>query len=306
MKDTMDASPDAQIDSAESRDRRFEDRSPLDQLRAVVAMLRHSEFGCPWDLEQSLRSLIPFTLEEAYEVVDAIERDDMVGLEDELGDLLFQVAFYAQIANEDGLFDFDDVAAAITRKLIRRHPHVFPDQDVSRFGETQDISADQVVVNWEEIKQAEREEEAIRRGGSATGQKEAEDRSVLAEVPRALPALERARKLQKRAARHGFDWQNLQPVIAKLKEEIGEFEEAISRGDKDAQIAEMGDILFATVNLARHTKLEPEIALRGANDRFEQRFRWIESALAAKQKQLSDVDLQELDALWEDAKAQGL
>lgn len=302
MKDRTDASPVAEAEPGENPDRRFEERSPLEQLRAVVAMLRDSEFGCPWDLEQSLRSLIPFTLEEAYEVVDAIERDDMVGLEDELGDLLFQVAFYAQIANEDGLFDFDDVASAITRKLIRRHPHVFPDQDVSRFGKRQDISAEQVVVNWEQIKQAEREEKAARRGDSA----EAEDNSALADVPRALPALERARKLQKRAARHGFDWQNLQPVIAKLKEEIGEFEEAISRGDKDAQLAEMGDILFATVNLARHTKLEPEIALRGANDRFEQRFRWIEAALAARQKQLKDVDLQELDALWEDAKAQGL
>lgn len=265
-------------------------------------MLRDGDFGCPWDLKQTIASLAPYTLEETYEVIDAIEKQDMVELEDELGDLLFQVIFYAQIASEEGAFDFDDVARAITRKLIRRHPHVFPDGDVDQFGQRPDISADQVLVNWEAIKAEERAEKRQRGGQNNDTAPE----SVLDDVPKALPAMERARKLQKRAANHGFDWDNIQPVLAKLKEEIAEFEAAHAAGDIAARENEFGDILFAAVNLARHCQIEPEIALRGTNSRFAARFKWIEAALRGQQRSLADADLTELDALWEQAKEAGL
>ena len=274
----------------------------INQLRTLMTMLRDGDFGCPWDLKQTIASLAPYTLEETYEVIDAIEKQDMVELEDELGDLLFQVIFYAQIASEEGAFDFDDVARAITRKLIRRHPHVFPDGDVDQFGQRPDISADQVLVNWEAIKAEERAEKR-QKGGQSD---ESTPASVLDDVPRALPAMERARKLQKRAANHGFDWDNIQPVLAKLKEEIAEFEAAHASGDSAARESEFGDILFAAVNLARHCQIEPEIALRGTNSRFEARFKWIEAALHRQQRGLADADLAELDVLWEQAKEAGL
>ncbi len=280
----------------------FADKTAIEQLRSLMQMLRDGQFGCPWDLKQTIQSLAPYTLEEAYEVVDAIEKQDMLELEDELGDLLFQVIFYAQIAAENGAFDFDDVAHAITNKLIRRHPHVFPDGDVERFGQKAELSADQVLVNWEVIKAEERAEKR-RRGGKFD---DSAMLSVLDDVPRALPAMERARKLQKRAATHGFDWDNIQPVLAKLKEEIEEFESAYANGDKGAQEREFGDILFAAVNLARHCKIEPEIALRGTNARFEARFKWIEAALREQNRSLKDADLRELDGLWEQAKGKGL
>lgn len=284
----------------------FDQQSAIGKLTAVMAMLRDQKFGCPWDLEQSIRSLVPHTLEEVYEVVDAIERDDMVELEDELGDLLFQVIFYAQLATEQGAFSFDDVAAAITRKLIRRHPHVFPEGDVTRFGRKPDISSAQVVVNWEAIKQKEREEKRARRGNDESEAALEALESVLDTVPRTLPALGRAKKLQSRAARHGFDWAAITPVLAKLREEISEFESAVAAGDNAGVEAELGDILFTTVNLARHSSIEPEIALRGANQRFESRFRWIEAALSSRDRTLADADLEELDQLWEQAKAAGL
>ena len=282
-------------------------RSGIDKLLQVMRMLRDKQHGCPWDLEQTIASLAPYTLEEVYEVVDAIESEDMVDLRDELGDLLFQVVFYAQIAAEQSEFDFNDIANAITAKLVRRHPHVFPDGDVAQFGQPTDISAEQVVVNWETIKQGEREAKQRERGG----QGQPEPSGVLDDVPRALPALERARKLQNRAARVGFDWNELAPVLAKLREEIAEFETAVGANDQapesQARIThELGDMLFAVVNVARHCGVEPEMALRGANSRFEQRFRWIERALAAQDKQVSGVALAELDALWEEAKQSGL
>ena len=280
----------------------FAVQSAINQLRTLMTMLRDGDFGCPWDLKQSIASLAPYTLEETYEVIDAIEKQDMVELEDELGDLLFQVIFYAQIASEEGAFDFDDVARAITRKLIRRHPHVFPDGDVEQFGQRPDISADQVLVNWEAIKAEERAEKRQRGGQSDASVPD----SVLDDVPRALPAMERARKLQKRAANHGFDWDNIQPVLAKLKEEIAEFEVAHAEGDNAAREREFGDILFATVNLARHCQIEPEIALRGTNSRFEARFKWIEATLRRQQRSLADANLAELDALWDQAKETGL
>jgi len=274
----------------------------VEQLLMVMSMLRDRQSGCPWDLEQSISSLVPYTLEEVYEVVDAIEKGDMVELEDELGDLLFQVVFYAQIASEKGDFDFNDIAAAITRKLVRRHPHVFPDGDVTKFGEESDISSDQVAVNWEIIKKQEREEKQAKRGDRS---QEAPS-SVLDDVPRSLPAMERAKKLQKRAASHGFDWPDLGPVLAKVREEIAELEEALAGDSKQRVEEELGDVLFAVVNLARHSSIEPEAALRGTNKRFEMRFRWIETRLTEQDKNLDQTNLDELDTLWNEAKRQGL
>jgi len=275
-----------------------------------MTMLRDKDFGCPWDLQQTIASLVPYTLEEVYEVVDAIEKQDMLELEDELGDLLFQVVFYTQIAAEEGLFDFDDVANAITRKLIRRHPHVFPKGKQTNFGNKADISSDQVVVNWEAIKQQERQEKQRTRqtNQSHSGDSESSEasNSILDDVPRALPALERARKLQKRAARVGFDWPEIEPVIAKLKEEVAELESALREGDQQQISNELGDVLFAAVNLARHASVEPELALRSANQRFEDRFKWIESTLSSRGKTLSETNLEELDLLWDQAKQKGL
>lgn len=280
----------------------FDAMSAIERLVAIMRMLRDKQHGCPWDLEQTIRSLLPYTLEEVYEVADAIENDDLVELEDELGDLLFQVIFYAQIASEQGDFDFQDIAAAISDKLVRRHPHVFPDGQIEQFGIEQEISAEQVVVNWEAIKEAEREAKRKKGGKKAARQLE----SLLDDVPRALPAIERARKLQKRAAQNGFDWTEVGPVLAKLKEEVQEFEEALASGDKDRMSDELGDVLFATVNLARHSDIEPEVALRSANRRFEKRFQWIEGRLAEQGKSLKATKLEELDALWDQAKAEGL
>lgn len=270
----------------------------IDRLIAIMRMLRDKQHGCPWDLEQTIKSLLPYTLEEVYEVADAIENNDLVELEDELGDLLFQVIFYAQIAKEQGAFDFQDIATAISDKLVRRHPHVFPDGDVAQFGIPQDISAQQVVVNWEAIKELEREEKRKKGGRTAV----AEVESILDDVPRALPAMERARKLQKRAAQVGFDWAEIAPVLEKLKEEVAEFEEALASGNPERMNDELGDVLFATINLARHSNIEPEVALRSTNRRFEARFKWIEAALSAQGKALKGANLEELDALWNQAK----
>lgn len=285
-----------------SVDSDFDNMTAIDRLVVIMTMLRDKQHGCPWDLEQSIKSLLPYTLEEVYEVADAIENNDLVELEDELGDLLFQVIFYAQIAKEQGAFDFQDIATAISSKLLRRHPHVFPDGDMKKFGIPQNISADQVVVNWEAIKEVEREEKRKKGGKKASQQLE----SPLDDVPRALPAMERARKLQKRAAQVGFDWAGIGPVLEKLKEEVQEFEEALAGGDAERMSDELGDVLFAAVNLARHSKIEPEVALRSANRRFEVRFKWIEVALTAKGRSLKEASLEELDMLWDEAKASGL
>ena len=285
-----------------SVDSDFDNMTAIDRLVVIMTMLRDKQHGCPWDLEQSIKSLLPYTLEEVYEVADAIENNDLVELEDELGDLLFQVIFYAQIAKEQGAFDFQDIATAISSKLLRRHPHVFPDGDMKKFGIPQNISADQVVVNWEAIKEVEREEKRKKGGKKASQQLE----SLLDDVPRALPAMERARKLQKRAAQVGFDWAEIGPVLEKLKEEVQEFEEALAGGDAERMSDELGDVLFAAVNLARHSKIEPEVALRSANRRFEVRFKWIEVALTANGRSLKEASLEELDMLWDEAKASGL
>lgn len=280
----------------------FNNLDAINQLVMVMTMLRDADHGCPWDLEQTIASLATYTLEEVYEVVAAIENANMPDLRDELGDLLFQVVFYAQIAREQGQFNFDDIAKAITQKLIRRHPHVFPDGDVSRFGQRQEISADEVVVNWEAIKQGERSAKRLQQGAND----ELEMASILDDVPLAMPALERARKLQKRAANVGFDWPTLQPVLTKLREEIAEFESAVQHEGQERMAQELGDILFAVVNLARHCNIEPEMALRGTNRRFEARFRWIERALHMQGKQPQEAKLMELDELWKAAKRSGL
>lgn len=279
--------------------------SNIDSLIELMSKLRDPVQGCPWDLKQSITSLLPHTLEEVYEVADAIESGSMVELEDELGDLLFQIVFYAQLAREEGSFDFDDIAAVVTNKLLRRHPHVFPDGTLASFGETKELSADQVVANWDAIKEIEREEK--RQKLKLTGQEQIDSpASLLDDVPKALPAMERARKLQKRAASVGFDWKEIEPVLMKLKEEIAELEEAIVQGQTKEIEHELGDVLFASVNLARHVKVEPEIALRGCNSRFEARFRFIEKQLQIEETEFKNKSLEDLDHLWDLAKQSGL
>jgi ATP diphosphatase len=263
------------------------------RLIEIMAALRTPGSGCPWDLEQTFRTIAPYTLEEAYEVADAIERDDLDGLREELGDLLLQVVFHARMAQEQGAFAFDDVVEAITEKLIRRHPHVFADED----GKT----AQAVKGLWERIKAQEKEEKAAK--GKDQGKDQSAAQGALAGVPVALPALTRALKLQDKAGRVGFDWNDPKAVLAKIREEADEIEAALDAGGTEAA-AEVGDLLFAVVNLARHLKADPETLLRATNQKFERRFGSIETALAARGKTPSDATLDEMDALWNAAKAQ--
>lgn len=279
--------------------------SNIETLIELMEKLRDPEHGCPWDLKQSMTSLLPHTLEEAYEVAEAIDKGCRVELEDELGDLLFQVVFYAQLAREENSFDFESVAAGIVRKLLRRHPHVFPDGTLSSFGQAQALSPEQVVENWEAIKASERKEKHEKLLASGANLKQ-EKLGILDDVPKALPAMDRARKLQKRASGVGFDWDEIGPVLGKLKEEVAELEEALTRGDEAEVEHELGDVLFATVNLARHRQIEAESALRGCNSRFEARFRFIENELAQRGESVTDKNLKDLDSLWEKAKQSGL
>lgn len=263
-------------------------KKTLPDLLAVMAALRTPGTGCPWDLEQTFATIAPYTIEEAYEVADAIAHDDIVGLKDELGDLLLQVVYHARMAQEQDAFAFDDVVDAITRKMIRRHPHVF--------GTAEERAAGAAPGFWDRIKAQEKGDEA------STG-------SLLDEVPTALPALTRAIKLQSKAAKVGFDWPSLSPVLAKLKEELAELEDAIAKSAAGSETSaraideEFGDLLFVVANLARHLKLDPEASLRAANQKFVGRFRYIEERLAADGRTPSDSDLAEMDALWDDAKA---
>ena len=265
----------------------------LDDLLHLMARLRDPQHGCPWDLKQNYASLVPHTLEEAYEVADSIERGDFEHLQGELGDLLFQVVYYSQLAREEGRFAFDGVVDSITRKLIRRHPHVFPTGDLYAPLDTPSLSEAQVKSRWEAIKAQERAEKS-----------EPEQLSLLDDVPAALPALSRAAKLQKRAATVGFDWPEALPVLDKVREELDEVLQAMADGDGDALADEIGDLLFASVNLARHLKQDPENALRRANRKFERRFRFIEQALRDSGRPIEDCTLDELDALWGEAKRQ--
>jgi ATP diphosphatase len=254
------------------------------RLLEVMAALRTPGSGCPWDLEQTFQTIAPYTLEEAYEVADAVARGDLKHLKDELGDLLLQVVFHARMAEEQGAFDFGDVVEGISRKLIRRHPHVFAD--------AQGNTAEAVKGLWERIKAEERAE----RG-------EAGPQGALAGVPVALPALSRALKLQDKAGLVGFDWNDPRAVLAKIREEADEIEAALDAGDKAHVAHEIGDLLFAVVNLARHMAADPEAVLRATNLKFERRFAAIESALAERGKRPQDATLEEMDALWEAAKA---
>jgi MazG family protein len=245
-----------------------------------MATLRDAVHGCPWDLQQTFASIAPYTVEEAYEVFDAIERNDLAGLRDELGDLLFQVVFHARMAEEAGHFDFDDVAAGIVAKLQRRHPHVF--------GAVQQRDATQVAADWEQLKAQERE---------ASG-----DNSALAGVAKALPALKRAQKLGKRASVVGFDWPDGQGVREKIREELAELEVAVAARDRAEIDEEFGDLLFAVVNLARHLDVDPEAALTSANYKFERRFRDMEQAIIARGTKLTELSLESLDQEWRAAK----
>ncbi|HET6725847.1 MAG TPA: nucleoside triphosphate pyrophosphohydrolase [Gammaproteobacteria bacterium] len=252
--------------------------SDVTRLLEIMAALRDAESGCPWDREQTFRSIAPYTIEEAYEVAEAAEQDDAEALKDELGDLLLQVVFHARMAEEAGLFDFDAVANGLCDKLVQRHPHVFGDQTIE--------SAEAQTRAWEEQKAAERG-----------------DAGVLAGVASTLPALTRAVKLQKRASRVGFDWNAIEPVLGKIHEELDELNDEIEQKAAKARLEdELGDVLFAIANLARHLDLDPEQALRGTNRKFIRRFEAVEAGLAARGERPEDVSLEEMDALWVAAK----
>lgn len=272
--------------------------SGIQRLLDIMARLRDPQRGCPWDLQQSFKTIAPYTVEEAYEVADAIERNDLSSLRDELGDLLFQVVFHAQMAKEQGAFDFDAVATAICDKMERRHPHVFGDASIA--------DAEAQTVAWEEQKRRER---AQKRAG--------EQASVLDDVPVALPALTRANKLGKRAAQVGFEWSDVHGAIEKLDEEIAEFKAEVrsnaclqtdttTEGQRQHErlAAELGDVLFCVVNVCRYLKIDPELALKRTNASFERRFRYVERGLAQQGKTPQEATLGEMDKLWDEGKAQ--
>lgn len=257
----------------------------ITRLLGIMSRLRDPQHGCPWDLKQSYATIVPYTLEEAYEVADAIARESFDELKDELGDLLFQVVFYAQIAKEEGRFEFDDCVAAICDKLERRHPHVFGKLSADA---TDTLNAEKVLQNWEALKSNERKESGLH--------------SVLDNIPQAMPALSRAYKLQKRCANVGFDWPNVEGCWDKVKEEILEVEQTQAGSEELAE--ELGDLMFALVNVVRKHKLDPEAVLRAANGKFETRFRKVEQALAAAGKTAQQSNLDEMEALWQVVKKQ--
>ena len=259
--------------------------SSMQRLLEIMAKLRDPEQGCPWDREQTFKSIAPYTVEEAYEVADAIERGDLAHLREELGDLLLQVVYHARMAEEQGLFVFEDVARGIGDKLVERHPHVFGDARIR--------DAEHQTRDWEARKAGERAK------GSATG--------ALDGVPMGMPALTRAEKLQKRAARVGFDWAELPPVLAKVREELAELEHEIGSGAPRERLEdELGDMLFAAANMARKLGVDPEQALRGTNRKFERRFRHMESRLQERGLAPEKVSLEEMDSYWDEAKRAGL
>jgi len=264
----------------------------LNDLLYLMARLREPEGGCPWDLQQDFASIVPHTLEEAYEVADAIERKDFAHLPGELGDLLFQVVYYSQLGHEQQMFDFSTVVHSITEKLVRRHPHVFAEGQLYGAAQNMGVNTEQVKERWEEIKQQERQELA-----------EPEQKvSVLADIPLNLPALSRALKIQKRASNVGFDWSSLPPVLDKVDEELQEVREAISSGEQAAISEELGDLLFATVNVARHLNINPETALRAANIKFSERLQHVEQHAQEQGLAISDCTEAQLDAFWNLAK----
>ncbi|MBX5189243.1 nucleoside triphosphate pyrophosphohydrolase [Rhizobium sp. NZLR3b] len=263
------------------------------RLIEIMAALRHPETGCPWDIEQSFETIKPYTIEEAYEVSDAIERGDMDDLCDELGDLLLQVVFHARMAEEAGEFSFGDVVNAITTKMIRRHPHVFARSAAD--------TPDAVKRQWDEIKQAEKRERTERR--SRRGITEDFNGGFLGSVQRSFPALTEALKLQERAAKVGFDWSAPEPILDKIEEEIGELRVALSEGDRAKVSDELGDLIFAVVNIGRHVKTDPEQALRGTNTKFRRRFSHIENVLDKGGETLEAASLERMEEIWQAAKA---
>lgn len=272
----------------------------VEDLKALMARLRDPETGCPWDTKQTFRSIVPHTLEEAHEVADAIEREDYPHLKEELGDLLFQVVFYAQMGQERGEFNFDDIVDTLVRKLLRRHPHVFPDGTLASRVDPDNRPTDEwIAASWERIKAEERAEKGPDTGPGSD--------SRLADIPGSLPALVRAEKLQRRAARYGFDWPDIDPVFDKLQEEIGELREAWENARHDPAARddvedELGDLMFVCVNLARFLKVNPDQALRRTNRKFEARFRAIEQTLAEQGRAMEDETLEALDAIWNRVK----
>jgi nucleoside triphosphate diphosphatase len=268
--------------------------SDINRLLEIMAALRTPGSGCPWDLEQNFATIAPYTIEEAYEVADAIARGDLDDLREELGDLLLQVVFHARMAQEQGAFDFGDVVDTLVEKLVRRHPHVF--------GDARGLTPEAVKGLWEEIKSEERAQKTKRADGPNGGGGTAQTGGALAGVPVTLPALTRALKLQTKAGKVGFDWNDPRAVLAKIREEADEIEAELASGDRTAASAEVGDLLFAVVNLARHLDADPEAVLRATNHKFERRFGAIERALATRGKAPQDATLAEMEDLWNAAK----
>ncbi|MBD9372425.1 nucleoside triphosphate pyrophosphohydrolase [Rhizobium sp. ARZ01] len=262
-------------------------------LLAIMKALRQPETGCPWDIVQTFETIKPYTIEEAYEVADAIERGDMHDLCDELGDLLLQVVFHARIAEEAGEFAFGDVVEAVTRKMIRRHPHVFDRSDAD--------TPEAVKRQWDAIKQQEKHERSVRR--SKRGLPPETEKGHLGSVQRSFPALVEALKLQERAAKVGFDWSEPEPILDKIEEEVSELREALRHGDRKKVADELGDLIFAVVNIGRHTEADPEMALRGTNAKFRRRFAHIEMELQAAGESLEAATLERMEELWQAAKA---
>ncbi|MEL7968907.1 nucleoside triphosphate pyrophosphohydrolase [Vreelandella neptunia] len=276
-------------------------RHGIDDLLTLMQVLRDREQGCPWDLQQDWDSIVPHTLEEAYEVADAIERRAFDELPGELGDLLFQVVYYAQFGAEEQRFDFADIVDTLTAKMLRRHPHVFPEGTLASRRppgvSAEEVQTQQVNSRWESLKAEEREKRK-------RAERASEQPSVLDDVPRTLPALSRAAKLSKRAARVGFDWPDARGVVAKIREELAEVEEALAVGDQQHAQEEVGDLLFAVTNLARTLNADPEQCLRVTNAKFERRFRFVERELSAAQRPLTEASLDEMEAHWQAAKAE--
>lgn len=270
----------------------MEASTDIDRLLEIMAALRQPQTGCPWDIVQTFETIKPYTIEEAYEVADAIERKDPDDLCEELGDLLLQVVFHARIAEEEGLFSFGDVVEAITRKMIRRHPHVFARSDAD--------TPDAVKAQWDKIKQDEKAERLARR--AARGSAADPDTGYLGSVQRSFPALTEALKLQERAAKVGFDWSEAAPILDKIEEEIGELREALAENRPDKVKDELGDLIFALVNIGRHVGAEPEQALRGTNTTFRNRFSYIETSLHASGETLEAASLERMEELWQAAK----
>ena len=263
----------------------------IDDLRYLMRRLRDPQTGCPWDLKQSYKSIAPYTLEEVYEVIDAIERNDLSHLGEELGDLLFQVVFYSQLGAEEKIFNFDTVVHGIVEKLVRRHPHVFPEGTLASQRDQTSTAAEETRIKkvWEEIKKQEREDKG--------------DRRTLDDIPMAMPALSRGQKLQKRAATTGFDWDNSQDVLNKVREELDELEVEVKANNSSAMEEELGDLLFSCVNLARHLAIDPELAMRKANNKFQRRFAAMEEIAAENgESEFAQLSVDEMALLWNQVK----